>query len=119
ESTTAFAIIDVVTHNLDRKEIALIGQRAEHTFAGVKCGIMDQFASVLSKQGHVIKLDCRDLSYAYVPLDLGDHEIVLLNTNVKHSLASSAYNNRRASCEEGVAWVAEKYSHVRSLRDVT
>src|SRR5690606_1898417 len=76
-------------------------------------------ASVLSKQGHVIKLDCRDLSYTYVPLDLGDHEIVLLNTNVKHSLASSAYNDRRASCEQGVAWVASKYPHVDSLRDVT
>lgn len=119
ECATGFALNELFNLNLDRKEIALIGQRAEHTFAGVKCGIMDQFASVLSKKGHVIKLDCRDLSYEYVPLDLGDHEIVLLNTNVKHSLASSAYNDRRASCEQGVAWVAEKYSHVRSLRDVT
>lgn len=119
ECATGFALNELFNLNLDRKEIALIGQRAEHTFAGVKCGIMDQFASVLSKQGHVIKLDCRDLSYAYVPLDLGDHEIVLLNTNVKHSLASSAYNDRRASCEQGVAWVASKYPHVQSLRDVT
>src|SRR5690606_38557084 len=119
ECATGFALNELFNLNLDRKEIALIGQRAEHTFAGVKCGIMDQFASVLSKKGHVIKLDCRDLSYEYVPLDLGEYEIVLLNTNVKHSLASSAYNDRRASCEEGVAWVAEKYSHVRSLRDVT
>lgn len=119
ECATGFVLNELFDFGFDRTEIAKIGQLAEHTFAGVKCGIMDQFASVLSKKGHVIKLDCRDLSYEYVPLDLGEYEIVLLNTNVKHSLASSAYNDRRASCEEGVAWVAEKYSHVRSLRDVT
>src|SRR5690606_10618043 len=119
ECATGFVLNELFDFGFDRTEIAKIGQLAEHTFAGVKCGIMDQFASVLSKQGHVIKLDCRDLSYAYVPLDLGDHEIVLLNTNVKHSLASSAYNDRRASCEQGVAWVASKYPHVQSLRDVT
>ncbi|VTQ06933.1 hypothetical protein [Sphingobacterium daejeonense] len=80
---------------------------------------MDQFASVLSKENHVVRLDCRDLSYSYVPLELGDYEIVLLNTNVKHSLASSAYNDRRHSCEKAVALVKEKYPEVNSLRDVT
>ena len=80
---------------------------------------MDQFASVLSKKGHVIKLDCRSLDYEHVPLELGDYEIVLLNTNVKHSLASSAYNNRRELCEQGVRWISEKYPEVQSLRDAT
>lgn len=119
ECATGSALNELFDLKLGRQEIAQIGQLAEHSFAGVKCGIMDQFASVLSKKGHVIKLDCRDLSYEYVPLDLGAYEIVLFNTNVKHSLASSAYNDRRASCEKGVAWVAERYPQVNSLRDVT
>src|SRR5690606_10630166 len=104
---------------IDRVEIAKIGQQAEHTYAGVKCGIMDQFASAMSKAGHVVKLDCRDLSFAYKPLGLGDYAILLLNTNVKHSLASSAYNDRRASCEEGVRMVQQQFPEAKSLRDVT
>src|SRR5690606_34776692 len=114
-----FALNELFGLSFDRKDIARIGQLAEHTYAGVKCGIMDQFASVLSKKDHVIKLDCRSLDFEYVPLELGDYEIVLFNTNVKHSLASSAYNNRRELCERGVSWVGEKYPQVRSLRDVT
>ncbi len=119
ECAVGFALNELFGLSLDRKEIARIGQLAEHTYAGVKCGIMDQFASVLSKKGHVIKLDCRSLDFEYVPLALGDYEIVLLNTNVKHSLASSAYNNRRELCEQGVRWVREKYPEIQSLRDVT
>src|SRR5690606_10755946 len=119
ECATGFALNELFDLGFDRTEIAKIGQLAEHTFAGVKCGIMDQFASVLSKKGHVIKLDCRSLAYEYVPLELGDYEIVLFNTNVKHSLASSAYNNRRELCEQGVQWISEKYPEVRSLRDAT
>lgn len=119
ECATGFTLNELFGFGFDRTEIARIGQLAEHVFAGVKCGIMDQFASVLSKKNHVIKLDCRSLTYEYVPLELGEYEIVLFNTNVKHSLASSAYNNRRELCEQGVAWVAEKYSEVKSLRDVS
>ena len=119
ECAVGFALNELFYLSFDRKEIAQIGQLAEHIFAGVKCGIMDQFASVLSKKNHVIKLDCRSLDYAYVPLELGDYEIVLFNTNVKHSLASSAYNNRRELCEQGVRWVSEKYTEVQSLRDVS
>ncbi|HMR17748.1 MAG TPA: galactokinase [Sphingobacterium sp.] len=119
ECAAGFVLNELFALGFDRVEIAKIGQLAEHTFAGVKCGIMDQFASVLSKKNHVIKLDCRSLHYEYVPLELGDYEIVLLNTNVKHSLASSAYNNRRELCEQGVRWIAEKYPEVKSLRDAT
>lgn len=119
ECATGFALNELFQLQLSRQEIAKIGQMAEHTFAGVKCGIMDQFASVLSKQDFVIKLDCRSLDYEHVPLVLGDYELFLLNTNVKHSLASSAYNNRRASCEQGVAWLQEIYPDVLSLRDAT
>lgn len=119
ECATGFALNELFHLGLSRQEIAKIGQMAEHTFAGVKCGIMDQFASVLSKEDYVIKLDCRSLEYEHVPLLLGDYELVLLNTNVKHSLASSAYNDRRNSCEQGVAWLQEEYPEVLSLRDAT
>ena len=119
ECATAYALNELFQLGLDRIEIAKIGQLAEHTYAGVMCGIMDQFASVLGKKDHVLRLDCRDLSYSYHPLALGNYEIMLLNTNVKHSLASSAYNDRRNSCEKAVSLVQHKYASVQSLRDVT
>jgi galactokinase len=80
---------------------------------------MDQFASVFGKKDHVIKLDCQSLEYEYVPLNLEGYKIVLLNTNVKHSLSSSEYNTRRHQCEEGVTLVNRQYPEVHSLRDVT
>jgi galactokinase len=80
---------------------------------------MDMFASVMGKKGHVIKLDCKTLEYEYVPFQLDGIKILLLNTNVKHSLASSEYNTRRKECEQGVAWVKEHEPQVNSLRDVT
>ncbi|WP_156305668.1 galactokinase [Sphingobacterium endophyticum] len=119
ECATAFGLNELFGFGIDRVSIAKIGQLAEHTYAGVMCGIMDQFASVLSKENHVVRLDCRDLTYTYVPLELGDYEIVLLNTNVKHSLASSAYNDRRNSCEKAVSLVKSKNPDVKSLRDVS
>lgn len=119
ECATGFALNVLFDLQIDRIDIALIGQQAEHKYAGVKCGIMDQFASVMSRAGNVIKLDCRDLSFSYKPLELKDYVILLLNTNVKHSLASSAYNDRRASCEKGVALIQKQFPEVRSLRDVT
>lgn len=119
ECSVGFALNELFDLGLSRVDIAKIGQAAEHTYVGVKCGIMDQFASVLSKEGTVLKLDCRTLEYEYVPLELGEYEILLLNTNVKHSLASSAYNDRRAACEQAAAWVKEIDPAVNSLRDVT
>jgi galactokinase len=96
-----------------------MAQKAEHEFAGVLCGIMDQFASVFGQKDHVIKLDCRSLEYEFVPLKLEGYKILLLNTNVKHSLASSEYNTRRQQCEEGVAMIRKHYPEVKSLRDAT
>ncbi|WP_437921121.1 galactokinase [Sphingobacterium sp. LRF_L2] len=119
ECAAGYALNTLFDLQIERVEIAKIGQLAEHTYAGVKCGIMDQFASVMSKAGHVVKLDCRDLSFSYKPLELGDYAILLLNTNVKHSLASSAYNDRREACESGVALVRKEYPEVNSLRDVS
>ncbi len=94
-----------------------MAQKAEHVFAGVMCGIMDQFASMMGKAGHVIKLDCRSLEYEYVPFDFDDIEIVLFDTKVKHSLASSEYNTRRKECEKGVAEIKKHHPEVNSLRD--
>jgi galactokinase len=100
-------------------ELALIAQKAEHAFAGVRCGIMDQFACLHGKKGYVMKLDCRSREFTYIPFDHPDHCIVLINTGVSHSLASSEYNVRRAQCEQGVALLQEIYPDIRSLRDVS
>lgn len=117
ECATAFALNELFNLGIDNMELALIGQKAEHTFAGVMCGIMDQFASVFGKEGHVIRLDCQSLDYTYVPLTLEGFKILLLNTNVKHSLASSEYNTRRQECAEGVRLLQEGGEAVQSLRD--
>jgi len=96
----------------------LTGQKTEHLFAGVKCGIMDQFASLHGKKGHLMKLDCRSLQYEYIPFDFPDYKIVLVNTMVSHSLASSEYNVRRQQCEEGVSVIQKYFPSVASLRDI-
>lgn len=119
ECAAIFVLNELFSFGLTRKEMALMAQKAEHTYAGVKCGIMDQFASLFGKKDHVIKLDCRSLEYEYKPLRLQGYKIVLLNTNVKHKLSSSAYNTRRQECEQGVAWVKERNPGINSLRDVT
>jgi galactokinase len=119
ECAALFAINELFELNLNKLDIVQMAQKAEHEYAGVKCGIMDMFASVFGKKDYAIKLDCKTLDFEYVPLQFGDYAILLLNTNIKHSLASSAYNKRREECEQGVAWVAEKFTHVNSLRDVT
>jgi len=119
ECAVAFALNELLNARFSRKELALMAQAAEHTYAGVKCGIMDQFASLFGKKDHVIRLDCRSLEYEYFPLELGEYVIVLFDTMVKHSLASSEYNIRRSQCEEGVMLIGQNYSSVHSLRDAT
>lgn len=119
ECAVVFALNKLFNLNIERKEMALIAQKAEHEFAGVRCGIMDQFASMFGKKGHVIKLDCRSLEYEYFPLDLKDYSIVLMDTQVKHSLASGEYNIRRSECEQGVAAIQKKYPLIKNLRDVS
>jgi galactokinase len=119
ECATAYALNHIYSLGAEKLELVKAAQLAEHTFAGVLCGIMDQFASMFGKKDHVIKLDCRSLHYEYVPLDLKRYRILLLNTNVKHSLASSEYNTRREQCEQGVAWIKKHYPHVNSLREAT
>jgi galactokinase len=119
ECATAFALNELFALRMEKIEMVKAGQKAEHTFAGVLSGIMDQFASMFGKKDHAINLDCRSLEYEYVPLRLDGYKILLLNTNVKHSLSSSEYNTRRKQCEQGVAWIKEHHPEVNSLRDAT
>lgn len=119
ECATTFALNELFKTNFDRVEMVKMSQKAEHEYAGVMCGIMDQFASMMGKKDHVIKLDCRSLDYEYVPFQLEGIKILLLDTNVKHSLASSEYNTRRKECAQAVEWIKEHEPNVNSLRDVT
>ena len=107
--------------SLDIKKLSLIkmAQSAEHKYAGVRCGIMDQFTSLMGKQEHALLLDCRSLEYQYFPVNLADYSLLLINSNISHSLASSEYNVRRRQCEEGVALVKKVYPNVVALRDVS
>jgi len=117
-SAFGFALNELFGLGLTRMQLASIGQKTEHNFAGVKCGIMDQFASLHGKAGHVIKLDCRSMEYEYIPFNFPDYKIALVNTQVSHSLAGSEYNTRRQQCEEGVAFLQKYFPSIQSLRDV-
>lgn len=113
-----FALNEMFQLGFSRLDLAYIGQLTEHNFAGVKVGIMDQFASLHGKKGHVMKLDCRSMQYEYIPFDFPDYKIVMVNSMVSHSLASSEYNVRRQQCEEGVSILKKHYPEIHSLRDV-
>ena len=118
ECAVVFALNEILALGLSKMQLVKFAQKAEHVFAGVNCGIMDQFASMFGKKNSAIKLDCRSLQYEYVPIRPGAYKIVLFNTNVKHNLAASAYNERRQQCEAGVALVKKEHPGVNSLRDV-
>ncbi len=117
EGGLAFALNEIFNCGLSRVELAQLCQRAEHDFPGVQCGIMDQFANMMGKQGEVILLDCQDLSYQYFPLALEGYKIVLLNSMVHHALASGEYNVRRKQCEEGLMFLRSD-NPARSFRDI-
>jgi galactokinase len=119
ETVTALAINATGNFGLSDLDLALLAQRAEHEYIGLKVGIMDMFASLHGKKDHVIRLDCRSLAYEYFPLELGQYKIVLLDTGVKHELASSEYNIRRQQCEDGVSVLKKFYPRITQLRDVT
>ena len=115
ESCFAFALNDMFNNNaIDKFELARIGQCTEHNYCGVNCGIMDQFASVMGKEGKLIRLDCRSMDYEYYPFAPEDYELVLLDSRVKHELVDSPYNKRRESCERVAARLG-----IDTLRDAT
>ena len=119
ECAMLIALNEAFGLKMDRMAMARMAQNAEHAFAGVKVGIMDMFASLFGREGHVIRLDCRSLEYEYVPFRTDGYQLVLCDTGVHHSLASSEYNVRRQQCEAGVALVKAFHPEVESLRDVT
>ncbi len=119
ESTYAFALNDLFKLNIDKFELARIGQATEHNYCGVKCGIMDQFASLFGKKGNLMRLNCATMEFEYYPFHPQGYKVVLLDTVVKHELASSAYNKRRESCENVCRHIAAKHPEVKYLSDAT
>ena len=115
----AVCLNDQFGFKVKNAELIRMAQKAEHEYAGVMCGIMDQFASTYGKEGHVMKLDCRSLEYEYFPLTNDVADIILCDTKVSHSLASSEYNIRRSECENGVEILKKIYPEVKALRDAT
>ena len=114
ESTFAFAINDMWENGIEKFELARIGQSTEHNYCGVKCGIMDQFASVMGKKGHLMRLDCRSMEFEYFPFDPKGYKLVLVDSRVKHQLSGSPYNDRRNSCERVAAAIGVEF-----LREAT
>ena len=114
-----FALNEIYGLGLSKIELAKIAQRAERDFAGANVGIMDPFASLHGKRDSLLFLDCRNLEFEYVPFLSSDYELLLIDTKVKHSLASSAYNKRRQACEEGVFQIKKEHAEINSLRDVS
>ena len=119
EISTGFALLSVAGLEVDRVRLALAGQRAEHEYVGAMVGIMDQFVAALGRKGHALLIDCRSLEHRAVPLDTTRVAVVICDSRVKHDLADSEYNVRRAECERGVELLREVLPEIRALRDVT
>lgn len=121
ESAFAFALNDLGNLGLGLMDMAKIGQATEHHYVGVKCGIMDQFASCHGKAGHLMKLDCKTLDFEYIPFDPEKYgyQVVLVDSCVKHELVDSPYNKRRESCERAVKAIQNKHPEVSFLRDAS
>ena len=117
ESCFAFALNELFQNGIDKFELAKIGQSTEHNYCGVNCGIMDQFASCFGKAGSLIRLNCKTLEYKYFPFKPKGYKLVLIDSCVKHELASSAYNKRRASCENAAAAIRKNHPEVEFLSD--
>ncbi|HTT40553.1 MAG TPA: galactokinase, partial [Burkholderiales bacterium] len=118
EVCVGYVLLHLSGHPIDRARLALLCQRAENEFVGMRCGIMDQFIACHGQAGHAVLLDCRSLDHRAVRIP-DPMQLVICNTMVKHALATGEYNTRRAQCEEGVRLLAQALPHVRALRDVT
>ena len=104
---------------VDMVQMAFCGQSAEHNYCGVNCGIMDQFASAMGKKNHAIFLNCKTMEFKHVPLDLKGYKIVITNTNKKHKLADSKYNERRSECEKGFEILKKALPNATCLGDIS
>ena len=119
EAGLAFALDHIFDLKMDKLSLVTLAQKAENKFVGVQCGIMDQFINMFGVENKVLRLDCRSLELEYFPFQFHDIAILLFNTNVSHTLASSEYNKRRMECSEGVTLIRRTFPRVQSLRDVT
>lgn len=119
ECGTCFGLNELFELGIPKIEMVKMSQMAEHNYAGVQCGIMDQFASLNGKSAQALLLDCRSLEYSYFPIGLTNYKLMLFNSNVTHSLASSEYNVRRGQCDLGVSILRSFFPEVDSLRDAT
>jgi galactokinase len=118
EVATAVFLKAVSGFTIESPQLARLCQRAENEFVGMNCGIMDQFISMMAREGHALLLDCRSLKYTQVPLILRDACFVVCHSGVKHALVDSEYNQRRSECESGVAVLRGHYPEIKALRDV-
>ncbi|MDB2462720.1 galactokinase [Algibacter sp.] len=114
ENSIVFGLNELFQLNLSKEDMILISQKAEHNYVGVNCGIMDQYASMFGRKDHALHLDCRNIKSKPYKIDFKDHQLILINTNVKHSLSDSAYNDRRLACES-----ISKLLKIKALRDAT
>lgn len=119
EIGTAISFLTLAGLKMDLGRIALLAQKAEHEFAHMPCGIMDQTIVATGRQGHATLLDCRDLSRSYVPIDSQELRVVIVNSMVKHELTGSEYPERRRQCEQGVAFFQRENPQIKALRDVS
>ncbi|MGC1204998.1 MAG: galactokinase [Flavobacteriaceae bacterium] len=114
ENSVVFGLNELFNLGLSKEDMILISQKAEHNYAGVKCGIMDQYASMFGVKNHALLLDCRTVKSKPFKIEFKDYEFILINTNVKHSLSDSAYNDRRSVCES-----IANMLNVKALRDAS
>lgn len=114
ENSVVFGLNILFNLELSKHDMILISQKAEHNYVGVKCGIMDQYASMCGVENHALLLDCRTVESIPYKIDFKDHQLMLINTNVKHSLSDSAYNDRRSACES-----ISDLLGIKALRDAT
>jgi len=119
EAGLAYALNYIFDLKIDKLDLVKLSQKSENEFVGVKCGIMDQYINIFGEENKVLKIDCRSLEYEYIPFEFKNISIVLFNTGVSHSLASSEYNQRRKECKEGVQIIQKDFPDVQSLRDVS
>lgn len=119
EAGLAFALNYIFKLRIDNLSLVKLAQKAENEFVGVRCGIMDQYINIFGKRDNVLRIDCRSLEYEYYPFAFHNVSLVLFDTRVSHSLASSEYNRRREECSEGVEIIKSKYPNVHHLRDVS
>ncbi len=118
ECGTAIGVNSLFNLQFSSKDLITFSRDAEHNFVGTKCGVMDQFAVVMSEKDHLLLLDCKTLTHELIPFNFSPYKLLLVNTNISHNLASSEYNKRREECELGVKIIQQNYPEVTSLRDV-